>query len=61
VLFDAEERQILASRGAGQTDITVPPLPANLGENFVTSDRKNWFNVCVARYYDVRSIATSGS
>jgi hypothetical protein len=61
VLFDAEERQIRAIRDAGQMDITVPPLPANLGENFVTADRKNWFNVCVARYYDVRSIATPSS
>ena len=60
-LFDAEEQQIHAGRQAGQTDITVPPLPNNLGEDFVTSDRKNWFNVCVARYYDVGSIATPAS
>ena len=59
----AEEvnRRQVASRQAGQTDITVPPLPNNLGEDFVTSDRKNWFNVCVARYYDVGSIATPAS
>jgi hypothetical protein len=61
VLFDAEEQQIRASRDAGQADLTVPRLPANLGEDFVSSDRQNWFNVCVARYYDVRSIAASGS
>jgi len=61
VLFDAEERQIRASRDAGQADLTVTALPANLGENFVSADRQNWFNVCVARYYGVRSIATSGS
>jgi Family of unknown function (DUF6056) len=57
-LFDAEDRQIRASRDAGQTDLTVPPLPPNLGEDFVTADRQNWFNTCVARYYGVRSIAT---
>jgi hypothetical protein len=57
-LFDAEEQQIRASRDAGQQDITIPPLPTNLGEDFVTSDRRYWFNVCVARYYAVRSIAT---
>jgi hypothetical protein len=57
-LFDAEDRQIRASRDAGLADITVPPLPANFGEDFVTVDRQNWFNTCVARYYGVRSIAT---
>jgi hypothetical protein len=55
-LFDAEDRLI---RNAGQPDVTVPPLPRNLGEDFVTADRDNWFNVCVARYYGVRSIAAS--
>jgi len=57
-LFDAEDRQIRASRDAGQTDLTVPPLPPNFGQDFVTADRQNWFNTCVARYYGVRSIAT---
>ena len=60
-LFDAEEQLIRSDRDAGQTDVTVPPLPANLGEDFVTKDRKYWFNVCVARYYDVGSIATTDS
>jgi hypothetical protein len=59
-LFDAEDQQIRASQAAGQTDLTVPPLPTNLGEGFVTSDRDNWFNQCVARYYDLDSIASSG-
>jgi hypothetical protein len=57
-LFDAEDRQIRASRDAGQADLTVPPLPANFGEDFVTADRQHWFNTCVARYYGLRSIAT---
>jgi hypothetical protein len=56
-LWDAEDHQIRAIRDAGQMDVVVPPLPRNLGENFVTPDRDNWFNVCVARYYGVRSIA----
>ena len=34
----------------------MPPLPAYLGENFVTNDPEDWFNRCVARYYGVRSI-----
>jgi hypothetical protein len=59
-LFDAEEQQIRVSRDAGETDLTVPPLPTNLGENFVSSDRQDWFNLCVARYYEIDSIATPG-
>jgi Family of unknown function (DUF6056) len=57
-IFDAEDQQIRASRDAGEADLTVPPLPANLGEDFITSDRRNFLNNCVARYYGVRSIAT---
>jgi Family of unknown function (DUF6056) len=57
--WDAEDQQIRTSRDAGQADLTVYPLPPYLGENFVTSDRENWFNVCVARYYGVSSIAAS--
>jgi len=57
--WDTTDRHIRASRDAGQADVTVPPLPPYLGENFVTPDRKNWFNVCVARYYSVQSIAAS--
>jgi hypothetical protein len=59
-LFDAEDQQIRASRDAGATDLTVPPLPSNLGEGFVTPDRDDWFNGCVARYYGVDSIAAAG-
>jgi hypothetical protein len=58
-LWDAEDQQIRASRDAGIVDLTVPPLPTYLGENFVTSDRDDWFNRCVARYYGVRSIAAA--
>ncbi len=60
-IFDAEDRQIRASADAGASDLTVPPLPRNLGEDFVSSDRQDWFNQCVARYYGVRSIAASSS
>ncbi|MDQ6674433.1 MAG: DUF6056 family protein [Chloroflexota bacterium] len=59
--WDATDQHIRASRDAGQSDIIVPPLPPYLGEDFVTSDPKNWFNVCVARYYGVESIAASPS
>jgi hypothetical protein len=58
-LWDAEDLQIRAARDAGVADLTVPPLPPYLGENFVGDDRGDWFNTCVARYYGVRSIAAS--
>jgi hypothetical protein len=61
VLFDAEDQQIRASRDAGDLDVTVQSLPSNLGEDFVSADRDNWFNLCVARYYGLRSIATPAS
>ena len=60
-LFDAEDQFIRSSRDAGQSDLTVPGLPTNLGEDFVGPDRDNWFNMCVARYYGVGSIAATGS
>jgi hypothetical protein len=58
-LWDAEDVQIRAARDAGLADLSVPPLPPYLGENFVTGDREDWFNRCVARYYGVRSIAAT--
>ncbi|MCA1644231.1 MAG: hypothetical protein LC797_01775 [Chloroflexi bacterium] len=58
-LWDAEDQQIRASRDAGIADLSVPPLPIYLGENFVGTDRADWFNQCVARYYGVRSIAAT--
>jgi hypothetical protein len=59
-LWDAEDAAIRTSRDAGQADVRVPPLPPNLGESYVSSDPANWFNVCVARYYGVRTIAAQG-
>ncbi len=59
-LFDAEDQQIRARRDAGETDLTVAPLPPNFGEDFVTTNRNDWFNGCVARYYGVDSIAIPG-
>jgi hypothetical protein len=57
-LWDAEDEQIRASRDAGRTDLTVVALPPYLGEDFVTGNRGHWFNMCVARYYGVGSIAS---
>jgi hypothetical protein len=57
-LWDAEDQQIRARRDAGEADLTVARLPKFLGEDFVGSDRRDWFNRCVARYYDVRTIAS---
>jgi hypothetical protein len=58
-LWDTADAQIRAARDAGQTDVRVAPLPAYLGENFVTDDPHDWFNVCVARYYGIGTIATT--
>src|SRR5579859_3563152 len=60
-LWDAEDQQIRSTRDAGVADLSVPPLPVYLGENFVSGDREDWFNRCVARYYGVRSIAATSS
>jgi len=43
-------------------DVTVRPLPATgLVHNldFVGPDRHDWFNACVARYYDLNTIAST--
>jgi len=58
-IFDAEDQQIRASANAGASDLTVPVLPQNFGENFVSADRQDWFNQCVARYYGLQSIAAA--
>jgi hypothetical protein len=58
-MFDAEEAHIEHARAQGQTDVLVRTLPRYLGENFVTTDPRDWFNVCVARYYGLRTIAAS--
>ena len=57
--WDTTDQHIRANRDAGQPDISVRPLPPYLGENFVGPDPKNYFNVCVARYYGVRSIVAA--
>jgi Family of unknown function (DUF6056) len=54
--WDALDQQIRAARAAGRTDLVVPQLPRALGEPFVTTNPKDWFNQCVARYYDLDSI-----
>jgi hypothetical protein len=59
-LWDAEDARIREARQAGTRELDVPPLPPNLGESFVTADASNWFNRCVARYYDLESIAARG-
>ena len=56
---DATDAQIRAARAAGQLDVQVPALPRYLGENFVGPDPTDWFNGCVARFYDLRSIAAA--
>ena len=60
MLWDTEDTQIRAARDSGARRVEVPPLPRNLGESFITPDPGNWFNVCVARYYGLETIASTG-
>jgi hypothetical protein len=60
VLWDEEDATIRGLRDAGATRLLVPPLPPNLGEEFVTANPTYWFNSCVARYYRVDSIVAVG-
>lgn len=55
--WDAMSAQVARDRQAGARDVTVAPLPVALNEPFVGPDRTDWFNVCVARYFGVRTIA----
>jgi hypothetical protein len=60
--WDQLDRQVRAERTQGVLDVSVRPLPStglirNL--DFVGPDRHDWFNGCVARYYDVNTIAST--
>lgn len=56
---DEVDAQIRRERASGTLDVHVPDLPPYLGEHFVGTDPTDWFNVCVARYYDLRTIAST--
>jgi hypothetical protein len=60
--WDQLDREVRAERIQGVLDVTVRPLPStgmvhNL--DFVGPDRHDWFNACVARYYDLNTIAST--
>ena len=60
--WDQLDREVRAERTQGVLDVTVRPLPATgLVHNldFVGPDRRDWFNQCVARYYDLNTIAST--
>jgi hypothetical protein len=58
-LWDREDHNIRAAREAGHRELIVSPRPRYLGEGFVSTDKGDWFNACVARYYGLDSIAAS--
>ncbi len=60
-MYDAQDAQIRSARAAGVMDVRVPPLPRYLNEDFVGPDPRDWFNQCVARYYDLNTIAAARS
>jgi hypothetical protein len=58
--WDQLDGEVRAAHSRGVRDVTVPRLPStgnvqNL--EFVGTNRGDWFNACVARYYDLSSIA----
>jgi hypothetical protein len=58
--WDQLDAQVRSERSRGIRDVTVSRLPStgnvqNL--EFVGTNRRDWFNDCVARYYDLSSIA----
>jgi hypothetical protein len=60
--WDQLDREVRAERTQGVLDVTVRPLPStgtvhNL--DFVGPDRHDWFNTCVAHYYDLNTIAST--
>jgi hypothetical protein len=60
--WDGIDALVRTERAGGQQDVVVPPLPAQgsiKGMDFVSQDPSDWLNVCVARYYGLRSIAAA--
>jgi len=60
--WDQLDREVRAERTQGVLDVTVRPPPSTgLVHNldFVGPDRHDWFNGCVARYYDLNTIAST--
>jgi hypothetical protein len=58
--WDQLDARVRSERSRGIRDVTVARLPStgnvqNL--EFVGTNRGDWFNDCVARYYDLSSIA----
>jgi hypothetical protein len=61
--WDQLDAAVRAERARGVQDVTVRPLPSTgLVQNldFIGSNRADWLNECVARYYGVRSISAEG-
>jgi len=60
--WDQLDGEVRAERRQGVLDVTVRPLPSTgLVHNldFVGPQRQDWFNACVARYYDLNTIAST--
>ena len=60
--WDQLDSEVRAERHLGVQDVTVRPLASTgLVQNleFVGPNRTDWFNGCVARYYDLNTIAST--
>jgi hypothetical protein len=57
--WDAIDVRFRAARREGTSEVTVPPLAMDgmiRGMDFLSRDGSDWLNVCVARYYGLRSV-----
>ncbi len=60
--WDQLDSEVRAERNQGVQDVTVRPLASTgMVQNleFVGPNRNDWFNACVARYYDLNTIAST--
>jgi hypothetical protein len=60
--WDQLDAEVRAERHQGVQDVTVRPLPSSgLVHNldFIGPNRHDWLNECVARYYDLTTIAST--
>lgn len=59
--WDRLDGDIRAARAAGATNLVVAQLPRALGQDYLSTSSRYWFNGCVARYYGLQSIAADQS
>ena len=61
LIWDKQDRDILAAKDRGETDLTVPVAYNIGGTDLMTADPQWYVNQCVARYYGVNTITATPS